>query len=497
MSARTRSALEVWRAQNVRTIGDRGYLAYMILMVALVTVAPVGRAVWLSATSAEGVAWFASSAAPGVTVLVVAGLWTGGLLLGRDRGPAVLPPFVTHALASSDLPRSDTFRVPVLRAGALVTSLTTIVAGLVAGSLMSQGLADSLSVVSFMAVGAMVGIIATVAWLTGQAFPRAAVSVALGVIVLGTATVLLPIMQQFTPWGWVGMAYPGHGSPNALAPLSAMTALLVAAVPVLLNQLGRAELAAQAERWESATTHAAGMDFSTAAAVYQGTARWGRHLRAVRPMGRLSMTFLIRDAIGATRTPGRLIVGLLAVIGVGALITFAFAPGTPGWMLGAAAGLVAFVGLGPLTDGLRHAVNVASDFPLYGISDEHLLASHLLFPLAIIIVVLVVAVLVCAALANVGAIAPILSSLIVGSLALITRVGNALKGPLPPVLLAPIPTPMGDLGAAVRLTWALDWVLFAALGGASAALVFQTPGLFVGMTATLFAVAITRWCRRG
>ena len=496
MSARSRSARAVWRARNVRTVGDQGYLAYMILMVALVMVAPVARAVWLSATSAEGVAFLASATAPGMAVLMVASLWAGGLLLGRDRGPAVLPPFLTHALAGSDLPRSDTFRGPVLRSGALVTGLTTIVAGLVAGSLMSQGLAGSLSVVIFTAVGAMVGIIATVAWLGGQAFPRAAIPLALGVIALGTVSALAPFLQAFTPWGWVGLAYPGTGSPYALAALGTVTALLVATVPMLLNRLDGTELGAQAARWDSATAHAAGMDFNTAASVYQARPHRGRRIYAVRPMSGMSVTFLIRDAIGATRTPGRFIVGLLAIIGAGALITLAFAPGAPGWLLGAAAGLIVFAGLGPLTDGLRHAVNAASDFPLYGISDEHLLANHLLFPLAIIVIVLVAAVLVCAAIANLGAIAPILSSLALGFLSLITRVSNALKGPLPPALLAPIPTPMGDLGAAIRLTWALDAVLLTAFAGASAALLFQTPALLAGMTATLTAVAISRWRRR-
>lgn len=68
MSTRSGAAFTIWRARNVRTLGDRGFLVYMAFMVALVTVVPVARAVWLSASSAEGVALFASPAAPGVTV---------------------------------------------------------------------------------------------------------------------------------------------------------------------------------------------------------------------------------------------------------------------------------------------------------------------------------------------------------------------------------------------------------------------------------------------
>lgn len=497
MSTRSGATFTIWRARRVRTLGDRGFLVYMAFMVALVTVVPVARAVWLSASSAEGVALFASPAAPGVTVFIVAGLWAGGLLLGRDRGPALLPPFLNYALAASDLPRSDTFRGPLLRAGALVTALTMIVAGLVAGSLTSHGLVSPLSVVAFTVVGVMVGVITTVAWLAGQAFPRAAVPVALSALVAGAISALVPATQPFTPWGWVGVAYPGNGSPHVLAALFAVTAAFIASVPVLMNRLGLIELSTQAARWDAATVHAAGMDFSTAAALYQVRPHLGRRIRAVRPMHRLSRTFLIRDAVGAARTPGRFIVAVLALAGAGVLITFAFAPTTPGWLLGAAAGLVVFAGLGPLTDGIRHAANVASDFPLYGISDERLLANHLLFPLAVVLLVLLAAVIVCAVVTGVGAAAPVLGSLTLGVLALISRVGNALKGPLPPALLTPIPTPMGDLGAAIRMTWAVDGLLIAASAGAAAALVLQAPILLIGVTASLIGVVVSRWCRRG
>ncbi|MEF3403732.1 hypothetical protein [Agromyces sp. CCNWLW203] len=497
MSARLRAAIGIWRARDVRTAGDRGFLVYMVLMVALVTVAPLARAVWLSATSAEGVALFASPAAPGATMLVVSSMWTGALLLGRDRGPALRPPFPTHALAVSDLPRSSAFRGPVLRAGGLVTATTTLVAGLVAGSLAMSGLSEPLSVAVFAAVGAMVGVITTVAWLAGQAFPRAAVPVALGVLAVGVTTAVVPVIQPFTPSGWVGLAYPGTSSSHTLIALAALTATLVAAVPVLMNRLDIAVLTAQAARWDSATAHVTSMDFTTAAALYRRRPYTGRRSRAVRPMSGLAWTFLIRDAIGAARTPGRLVVGVVALTASGVLITLAFAPGSPGWLLGAAAGLIAFAGLGPVTDGIRHAASVAGDFPLYGISDERLLANHALFPLVVLVIVLLAAAVVCSILTGIPAASPLASALALGLLALFTQVGNALKGPLPPELLTPIPTPMGDLGAAVRMTWAVDGVLLAASAGASAALAFESPLLLTGVAVTVVIVGINRWRHRG
>ncbi|GAA5098173.1 hypothetical protein GCM10025760_33120 [Microbacterium yannicii] len=497
MSTRSEAAIRVWRARSARTAGDRGYLVYMFFMVALLVAAPVARAVWLSASSMEGAALFASPAAPAVTALVVACVWAGALLLGRERGPALRPPFLTHALATIDLPRSDTFAGPVLRAGAMVTASTTIAAAVVASSLVSRGLAEPLHALAFTAVGAAVGIITTAFWLIGQAFSRAAIPLALGSLALGAATATFPSTRPFSPWGGVALAYPGVGSMSAAATVCALAIALAASLPTVMNRLSHAELAAQAARWDSVTIHAAGMDFSTAAAIYQGRPHRGRRLRAVRPMNRLSVTFFIRDAVGATRTPGRLIAGILALIGAGALIVLAFAPTAPSLLLGAGAGVLLFTGLGPLTDGLRHAAYVASDLPLYGISDAHLLTNHLLFPVTMTAIVLVATVLVCAATTGIAVIPPLLSALTLGLLTLVARVSNALKGPLQPALLAPIPTPMGDLGAAIRLIWALDALLVAAMAGVSATLILHTPVLLVGIASAMLAVAVHRWHRRG
>ena len=290
---------------------------------------------------------------------------------------------------------------------------------------------------------------------------------------------------------------PAAAPRTSSARCTALTAVLVVAVPVLMNRLDAAELTAQAARWDSATTHATGMDFGAAATIYQGRPHRGRRLRAVRPIRRRAAVFLIRDAIGAVRTPGRLIVGVLAVAAAGALLTLAFAPALPGWALGAAAGVILFAGLGPLTDGIRHAASVAADFPIYGVSDEQLLASHALFPLSVTVVVLLAVVVGCSVAAGIAAAAPIISSLALGLLALIARVSNAVKGPLPPALLTPIPTQVGDLGAAVRLTWALDGMLLVALAGASATLAFKSPILLVGVAVTLVGVGIKRWRHRG
>ncbi|MDF2506676.1 MAG: hypothetical protein K0Q52_535 [Microbacterium sp.] len=499
MSGRVAASIRVWRARTVRTSGDRAYVVYLALMVALVAVAPFARAVWLSVTSAESIAVFASPAAPRVTPLVVAALWAGAMLVGRDRGPALRPPFLTHALATSDLPRTGAFRGPLQRAGALLTVLTAVAAGLVFVGARGDGAVEPLALGMFVAVGALVGVIAAVAWLAGQALPRAALPVALGVLTLGVATAAAPGLQPFTPWGWIGLLYPGTGSAHALPALIALVAVsfaLLATVPILMNRLGLTELLAQATRWDSATTHATGMDLGAATAVYQNRPHRGRRLRAVRSVRSWAWMFLVRDAVGAVRTPGRLIVGVLALAAGATLITLSFAPAAPAWALGSAAGVIVFAGLGPLTDGIRHAASIAADYPIYGVSDEQLLAGHALFPFAVTVVVLLAVVAACALVVGVGGAAPLVSALAVGLLAIAARVSNAVKGPLPPALLTPIPTPMGDLGAAVRLAWALDGILFAALAGAAAVTVFAAPLLLIGVPAALIGIGVQRWRHR-
>lgn len=496
MNHRLRASDALWRAHTARTAGERAYLAYAVVMVGVVAAAPVARAVWVSATSAEGIAALASPGAPGATALVVAALWAGALLLGRERGPIVLPPFLAHVLATSDLPRWSALRRPLLRAGVMVTAATTLTAGVIGAGLASRGAVDPLGAALFVAAGLIVGVVATVAWLAGQALPRAAVLLAVGVLAAGIVTSLAPAARPFTPWGWVGLAYPGGGTPQALGALTALGAALATTAPALVSRLGIATLTTQAARWDAATSLVTAMEVDAAAAVYRGRPHLGRRVRAVRAMDRLPLTFLFRDAIGAGRSPGRLIAGVAAIASAGALMALAFAPQTPGWLLGAVAGVLVFAGTGPLADGVRHAAHVASDLPLYGIDDGRLLLLHLLFPLTAVVLILAATALIGAVALGVGAAVPSVGALALGLLALVGRVGNALKGALPPALLAPIPTPMGDLGAGVRLVWALDGVLLAALAGAAAALVFTSPALPAGVAAAGIGVAAHRWRAR-
>lgn len=493
MNTRALAALEIWNARN--SAGrDRAFAVYMAFMVALVAVVPVARAVWMGATSPAGLALFADAAAPVVASLLVAMLWAGALLVGRVRGPALLAPFLTHTLAMSDLRGTDIFLRPMLRATALIATTTTTVAVTVGASLAQHGIVRILDVALFGVGGALVGAVTAALWLTGQAFPRAAGAAALSILILAFVAFATPALHVVLPWAWVG--YPTQMRAPMMAALAALTVALLAAVPPLLNRLRHATLMAQSLRWDALVTHATGMDFASAVTMYQPHPRIGRRWRAVRPGRTLSATFFVRDAIGAARTPGRLAIGVGALAASGMLLTLALTPGAPAWLLGAVAGVIAFGGLGPLTDGLRHAASMAADFSPYGVSDRTLVAYHLLFPLVVTVAVLLAAVGVAAVLMAVPPGTVVLSALLLGLFVLGIRVNSAIKGPLPTVLLAPMPTPMGDSMAAVRLVWALDAIMLAALLGTAVASLFTMPLFFAGIAVAIVGTAPIRWQRR-
>lgn len=523
MSVRSRSAFTFWRSRVGRTREDRGYLAYLVVMVGLVTVLPAARAVWMAASSPDVVAALASTDAATTTGAVAAFLWGGAALAGRHRGPALLPAALTHTLGSSDLTRWDTYRTVFARSALVVTTLTTSAAAVVSASLALGGVTEPWSTVSFVAAGALVGILTTVCWLVGQAFPRAAVVLGLALAALGATALLAPALQPFLPSGWVAATYPatggrgfgtggieiggsgiagsaalgglGIGGSVALGGLVALSTAAATAVPALLARLRLADLLDHATRWQTASVAVTSLDVAAGSDAYRGRPQVGRSIRAIRRSRPLPWTFVLRDAVGAMRAPGRLAAGVGALAVASLLVTLALVHPAASWPLGAAAGLLAFAGLGPLTDGVRHAAQVASDLPLYGFADETLLALHALFPALAAIIVLGIAAAASGCVLGAGA-ASVVGAVALGILALLTRIVAALKGALPPGLLAPIPTPAGDLGAAVRLAWSLDALLWAALIGVGAALILAAPGVVAGAAAGIVAVGIRRWRHR-
>lgn len=286
------------------------------------------------------------------------------------------------------------------------------------------------------------------------------------------------------------------GSPFGAVALSAVAVGLVGLMPLLAARLRPGAVVTQSQRWASATAHAGTLDLAGSAATYQPLPRVGRRRHAIRGGSTLTAIVLRRDAVSATRTPERLAIGVLALVVGGAILAMAAASAPALSGLGAFAGVVAFAAAGAVTDGIRHVVVAASGPPLYGVGDLRMLAAHATFPLLAALTAVLIGVVLSAIIGPVdlargfAGIAP----LAIG--AILLRAMSALKPPMPIGLLAPMPTPAGDVSALARVAWALDAVLLAAAVGAAASLAAVTPLPAVIALTTVAAITACRWRHR-
>ncbi|HJG80399.1 MAG TPA: hypothetical protein K8V08_08305 [Brevibacterium senegalense] len=495
--SRLSAAGRIWRSGRGTSPATRASALYAAVLVCGIVIVPLVRALVLAADSAEGIVLLSSAHAPGAVALVTAALWAGALLVGRNRGPALLPPFLLHALTSSDLRRSEVLRSPVLRSLAVLGAVCSGAAAVAGTTLLSHGLASLGGVAVFVMAGGTAGEVTALLWLTGQVFPRAAVPSALTVLALAVLGFAGCVPAALLPWDWVGATYPV--AEPGLAPLVGillLTTAFAALVPVLLDRLSAAQLIEQAERWRLVTAFSSSLDARSAQSVYDTGPRWGRRIRAIRSGKRRWSTFIIRDAVGLLRTPGRSAGALVAVAATGVLTVLAVTAGTADILLWAVAGLMIHTASGPLSTGLQHAADAAGDLPLYGIGDALLVLFHALCPLAILIIVPTAAAACTAHLGGVPVGSAVVSSGALGVLALALRLCSALKGPLPPGLLAPVSTPAGDLSAVGPVLWALDEAGLAICGALALAVLPAAPLPFMLIVAGTAALLSVRWRRR-
>lgn len=496
-ASRLSSARTIWRARRERTCGDNAYALYAFMLVATIAFVPIVRALWIVANSPSGLAVLMSANASGAVSFLVATLWVGGLLVGRMRGPALLPPFLLHALTGSGIRRSAALRGSVIRSAAVITAVCVAGALFVSMILFSHGQMQFGGLVTFVAAATGTGVVTTVMWLIGQVFPRFAFPLALIALVLAGMSLSMPSLLAFLPWGWAGATYLS-AEPDLL-PLAAIAVLATSSVfmtPALLDRLTGMQLGAQAARWERARAFSFSFDFRAATAVYEAAPRLGRSLRAITPNKRRWVTFFVRDAIGQARTPGRSLSAVTETAIAGALMTLSFLPGTPSEILAGTAGVVLYGAAGPFTKGLQHAASVAGDYPLYGISDRHLVFLHALFPLAALLPVLSIAATATALAIGATLGLALTGACAVGVLTLTIRVSSALKGPLPPSLLTPVNTPAGDLSIVMRVGWAFSDPLTSSFGALTVTVLPVTPIPLVLMALWCTGVTLIRWRKR-
>lgn len=471
---------------------EGAYRVYLAVAVCLVAVAPLLRMLFLALLEPAALAWltsmeFAEQLRVGAAVIV-----PSGVLLGTVRGPALLTPFETVTLGSNQLPRRVTLRRPFLRSALLAGAAAAALSGLASAAVVAGTGASPLSAAGCVLAAVGLACMAVVASLLGQAVGSR----------LAWGLSLLLLLAGLSPLGagawfassWSGLAGSGstsgpgfgtgagpvlsaasNGATAGTLCLIGVAAASLTVVPRLLDRLRGDRLLLQARRREAAAMSVATGELSGAAASYREEPSWGRNLRAVIGGPRV-FAMLVRDAVGALRTPQRAVLGAMA-LGLAALLIAAPAglaglagPAGAAGAVGAvgaasSAGVAApvvvavlgsvsmFLALGSFADGFRHAADAAAGAATFGtpVGEQFLL--HAVFPAAVVILVVGAV-----ALMTGGGFAPVM-----GGLAMVAvRALEAARGHLPPLLLTPMPSEVGDLSVLARLAWQFDSVIIAA-----------------------------------
>lgn len=484
MNTRLAASTDIWRARRPAGAGDRAYIAYSLVMLALIVVTPVVRVLWLWLTTpavTDALVAPGSAAIASASVLTV---WAVALIVGRDRGPALAAPFLVHAWSDSDLRPRVVFRRRVLAAVVVAALLGSVVSAFVGAATGAAGLAPVGLVAESGVRGALVGVIAAVCWLVGESVPRVAGVIAVVVLASAATWVIVP-----------GAAIATFAPATVTAELVVAAGVLLVLVPVLLDRIRAEVLTAQSAKWDAAIAHGVSLDFTAVAAAYQVRAASGRRLRlAIRSLP-LWIVFPGRDLVGAARTPARMITGLATIVASAALFVLAVAL-PAGGALGALSALLLYIGTGAFTRGLEHAAQVSRDLPLYGIGDGRLLLLHSVLPG---VVALLVTSGTTVALGAAAAGSGVPGALLLGALGLpvvvvAARLSNALRGPSPVFLMMPAPSALGDPMPLVRVLWALDAPLLAVLAGLAAGGTALVP--FVSVAVVIGLVLVVRWRRR-
>lgn len=497
MSTHMRTVLAVWRGRRDRSLADASYTVYLVIMIALVTIAPLVRGVWLVATDAALAAAVAPTTAAPIAGVVVASVWVVALIAGHVRGPVVFEPFLAHVLTGGAIPQRTAFARTVWITVGVSSAVGATVAGCLSLAWNAAGALTGVGGSAAVLAGAACGGIAAVLWLVGQCAGDRALAVSVGMVTMSlAAAVTLPSSWPFSPVGWVMATYAQAGDPWPALALTGMAALGLALTPRLTALLNPATVARQSRQWAGVRLHAGTLDFSASASTYQPLPRRGRSKFAVRGAPSFALLVLVRDALAAVRTPARLATSIIGLVCCGALIALAATAVPTAWMLSAAAGLAAYAAVGAVSDGIRHAIEAAAALPLYGTSDLAMLAAHALFPILVTILAVTIGAIGFSVLAPTATWTALAAALALAVSAVAIRVMNALKPPLPLALLVPIPTPAGDAAALNRVLWAADGLIFAAAAGLAAAIVASAILPVAGLVFAVITVSAYRWKRR-
>ena len=240
-------------------------------------------------------------------------------------------------------------------------------------------------------------------------------------------------------------------------------------------------------------------DFRSAAGRIGAPVSLGRRWRWAAAWGKNTPGWWLiasRDLLGIVRTPMRSLAALAGVLLGGVLLPAA--PTVPAFSgLSALALPVVYAAIGPWCRGLRVAGESVGAIPLLPFASTGHLLRHLIVPAVLACIASGVAAGIAAGLLE-CAIAPVFAALVAGVtvalFAITLRLLGSLKGPLPQRLLAPVPTPAGDLSSINVLLWNLDGpALAAGIGVALVLLATGAPTALPVVAAVLLALLLG-WC---
>ncbi len=491
-----RAVRAVRRARGDRlSAGDVSYRIYLAVMLAIIVVAPAVRAGILAWAPA-----IPETAAHPAGVAAALTLSTAGLaLLGSRAGTARAGLPQLDLLFTAALPRARLLGPSLGRwfaagagVGAAIGGMAAVALALAAANGLASGAGLGLGIIAaLVGAGAALGVLGVGALLLGQRGPRVRSGVALGLAALAAAQLAAAgggVGALPDPWSAsaallerAASGPAGDALPVSLILLPALAALAVlcGALP-LATRLSRERLRAQAVNWDAASALALTGDPTAALARFGEPVRHGRRL-ILRPARGLGGTILRRDLLGLVRAPGRSLAGLGGMLAAGALWGSALAGGgSPlrAALLGAAATVVAALAAQPWCRGLVAAAAGVGSPALLPSGPGALMARHALLPaLAATLALAAGTLLVCVGVvadpgagsgpAEAAGVGVLLTAPVLAAAVVLLRVAAALKGTIPLRLLAPVPTPLGDVSAVNVFIWTIDGPVVALLVGAA------------------------------
>jgi hypothetical protein len=459
------------------TVPEIAYWAYAGILAIGITGFPLVRAVVLFLAQESSLRILMGASMRDIVTDVAAASALSFALLGAVRGPALMSPFFVYAISGSDMPRSRSLLRPFVVSSAIVVVAAIALAGLVAGVLVVATDASSAKWATFVVGVMFLSILTCVGWLLGQAAGSRRWIFPITIFAVIILSHFFSPMAVISPWHWLASTWPdAQGSGRWLAPLAAVCVLSTLLIPRLLNSMDNAQLLRQSGQWQSATTSAAVGDAATALGIFRAQPRVGRRWTAVNP-ATVVLRFLQRDIVGAFRTPLRMVLCFLALVAAYSLVGVAPAvAGVEPWICGLAAGVLGFLALGICSDGFRHAAEAAGAAPLYRYSPIQLYLLHGALPLATSTIAAVASTVLLAAFTGSIPASLIITTLLLSLLLVVVRAYDSVKGPLPPALLTPIPTPFGDVSALVVLGWQSDALIVSAAIGVGVVTLSRTAG---------------------